>query len=26
MPDMVHRIQAFLDAFLPQFGKMAAAR
>ena len=25
-PDMVHRIQAFLDASLPQFGKTAAAR
>ena len=25
-PDMVRRIQAFLDASLPQFGKTAAAR
>ena len=25
-PDMVHRIQAFLDASLPQFGKTASAR
>jgi hypothetical protein len=25
-PDMVHRIQAFLDASLPQLGKTAAAR
>jgi hypothetical protein len=25
-PDMVHRIQEFLDASLPQFGKTAAAR
>ncbi|HWY65702.1 MAG TPA: hypothetical protein VNX61_10865, partial [Rhizomicrobium sp.] len=25
-PDMVSRIQAFLDASLPQFGKTAAAR
>ena len=25
-PDMVRRIQAFLDAAIPQFGKAAAAR
>jgi hypothetical protein len=25
-PDMVHRIQSFLDESLPQFGKTAAAR
>lgn len=25
-PDMVHRIRAFLDASLPQFGKTASAR
>jgi hypothetical protein len=25
-PDMVRRIQAFLDTAMPQFGKTAAAR